>query len=492
MMKLIGNSGIVLATLLCLATVAQAQVNSGPISAGDILTIDVLRAPDISGRVEVDESGYIYLPFVGQIKLGGLSREQAVAVVGTALRAEAGMRNPRVSIQKSGRTPSGVQYGRTGDMTMAMIPLVKADATSLSQMLQGMSSPGGHIAAHAETNTLLITDNPEAIQNMMTVVDSLDKMQSQLYQVRIEARIAEVRVGALKDIGLRWFAQGTDVSGGFYPPVPQDPAIAALRGGLSPSAAERIGNTNSVNSIDNSGRRFIDNQFDRRFQLPVQVPLPGQSFLGISTGDVDIGAMLNALVSDNEAELLADPHTLTVNHKPALIKMIDRIPITELGVELSGATLLNVEFEEVGIVLNVTPHVSRSKEGCYVRLDMKAEVSFPTGQSINGIPIISERSIVSPAIVRDGETLVMGGITKDEDRKTVSKIPILGDLPVLGLLFKQKEKSTFRTELMIFVTPRVYTAPEKITWDEMIDVSAELREHSLVPASLLPENEDGE
>lgn len=492
MINVICKSGILFAVLMCLAAPVQAQGNSGPISPGDLLSVDVLRAPDLSGTMQVDETGNIYLPFVGKIKVSGLSREQATAVVTMALRNDAGMRNPRVSIQKSGRAPSGVQYGRAGDMTLAMVPLVKANAVTLSQALQGMSSPGGHIAPHPETNSLLITDTDAAIENILTVIASLDEMESQLYQVRIEARIAEVRVGALKELGIRWFAQGTEVSGGFYPPIPQDPAIAALNGGLSPSASERIGNSNSVNATNNSGRRFIDNVFDRRFQIPVQVPLPGQSFFGISTADVDIGAMLNALVSDNNAELLANPYQMTVNHKPALIKMVDRIPITELGVELSGATLVNVEFEEVGIVLNVTPHVSRDKKGCYVYLDMNAKVSFLTGQSVNGIPIISERSIASPAIVRDGGTLVVGGITKEEERTTISKMVGLGDLPILGLLFRHKEKSKFRTELMIFVTPRVYTSPEKITWDQMIDLSSELKKREMIPASFMAEYDNGE
>jgi type II secretory pathway component GspD/PulD (secretin) len=115
---------------------------------------------------------------------------------------------------------------------------------------------------------------------------------------------------------------------------------------------------------------------------------------------------------------------------------------------------------------------------------LKAEVSFPIG-SVNGVPIRSLRSLSNRAHVRDNQTLVIGGILREDERSMDSKVPGLGNLPLLGRLFKKEEKTDFRSELMVFVTPTIYRRPEDITWDRMIDISENLRDRALIPEAAI-------
>jgi type II secretory pathway component GspD/PulD (secretin) len=122
--------------------------------------------------------------------------------------------------------------------------------------------------------------------------------------------------------------------------------------------------------------------------------------------------------------------------------------------------------------------------GTYVKLDLNPEVSFPSG-IVNGVPIRSVRSSNTVANVRDGQTLIVGGILTEDEQNIETKVAGLGDIPVLGNLFKSKEKAKFRKELMIFVTPTVHRRPEEVTWDKFVDVAQGINEAGLTPSGLM-------
>ncbi len=472
-----GVTLVMVLVLMCWVTPSQAQTSGGPIRAGDLVHIEVYRVPELTSTVQVDSDGNVKLAYVGDVHISGMKESEAAATVSSALKTI--LRNPRVTVSKSGMpvAMSTVPRGRTTEMIMEIIPLQNASAESLSSVLRGMSTDGGRISFDPDTNTLIITDTPSATRNIINVITRMDQMQSQITQVRIETKVAEVRVGALKELGVRWWAQGDTLGGGFFPPGSQDSTISSLHGNQSPSSSESIGSNSGSGS---STRRFIgDETFDRRLNVPVQIPLPGQSFLGFSSGGIDIGAMLDALASENKAEVLANPMILTSNHKTASIRMVDEFPIQEFGTEVTGATRTTVSFMELGIVLDVTPHVLQDATGTYVKMELHPEVSFPSG-SVNGIPIRSVRSSDTIASVRDGQTLIVGGIMREEERRSETKLPGIANVPILGLLFKRKENSKQRTELMIFVTPTVHRRPEEITWDKMIDISENLKDSTML------------
>ena len=462
--------------LACVAALAAAQ-QTDAIKAGDVVFVDVYRRPELSSTVQVGPNGNIDVPYVGNVNIAGLSDLEASARVSAALKAI--LKNPRVSISRtSARVPSGP---RTAEMQTQVIAVKNSSAEVLSEALQGMSSLGGSISCDRYSNAMIITDTPATVQNIMTAISQIDQMRTQVTQVHIETKVVEVKQGAMKELGVRWFYKGDETTAGYYPRTSTD----ALSGSQSdPMANERLGGQGTVGGATSLGRRFVDEPFfDRRLNVPVHVPVVGQLFFGVMNRDFDIGTLLDALVKDNKAELLATPSILAVNHTPAEIKMLDEFPYTESS-QYFGGQSFSVKFMDLGIKLLVTPHVYQDTGGPYVKLDLKPEVSFASGMA-NGIPIRSVRSSESVAIVRDGQTLVIGGILLSDERNAKQEVPGLGKIPVLGNLFKRKERVRSRSELMVFVTPTIHETPESVTWDRTINLTGAAKDE--VPR--IPTNE---
>jgi len=451
---------------------------------GDTVFVDVFRRPELSSTVQVDPNGNIPIPYVGNVNVGGVSEKEASERVAASLLTI--LKNPRVTVSHA--ATRAMIGPRTAEMKTQVITLNNAKAAALCKSLQGMSSPGGSIAGDENSNSLIITDTPGAIQNIMAAITEIDQMQSQVTQVRIETKLAEVEQGAMKDLGIRWFYSGKGYTAGYYPAQSQ---IARAGQQMDSLANERVSGTSTTNSTGLS-RQFVDGtQFDRRLNVPVQVPTIGQMFFGLLKDNMDIGALLDALVQDDKAQLLATPWTVTVNHKEAEIKMTDEFPYMESS-QTFGGTAFSVKFMDLGIKLTVTPHVYKDAGGPYVQLDLKPEVSFAKGMS-NGVPIRSVRSSNNVSNVRNGQTLVIGGIVLNDERNVMQGVPGLSKLPLLGSLFRHKERSRSRNELMVFVTPTIHNEPETITWDRMINLTGAAKEDfgpvSQAAAKPVPTNE---
>lgn len=449
------------AVLLCVLG-AEAQ-RPQPLSPGDVLFVDVKRRPELSTSGRIDAAGNIDVPFIGPVNVGGLSEGAAAQRVAEALGKI--LREPEVSIS---RNPSSLPVGtRDARMITETIALSNANAENLSTALEGMTTPGGSIGFDPDTNTLIVTDTADAVRSISAAVSNLDGLKTQLAQVSIETKIAEVEEGALKEIGVRWFVQGNEVNGGFFPPDRLDPELSPIRSNQGDNETIQRGSTNF-----GSTRRFVggEDRFDRRLNIPVHIPTNGQVFFGLLNDHIDLGAMLDALVTNRDAELLANPMILTTNHKTAQIKMTDEFPFSET-VSGFGVAQSNTKFLDIGIILDVTPHIHRDDIGQYVKLHLRPEVSFLAGIGANGVPIRSVRSSESMVSVRDGQTLVIGGVFRDEDRKIDQGVPFLSKIPVVKYLFKRKENNQKRSELVMFVTPNIHESPEQITLDRMLNIS---------------------
>ncbi|MCC6795515.1 MAG: polysaccharide biosynthesis/export family protein, partial [Candidatus Hydrogenedentes bacterium] len=234
----------------------------GAIVPGDLIFIDVFRRPELSATTTVDPNGSVTLPYIGSVAVGGLTEAEATERITLALSSV--LRNPRVKVSKGG--PGFVGGYRTDEMKTELLPLSNSNAEALCKSLSGMSSEGGSVSYDDSTNTLIITDTPGTIQNMLSVVGRLDQMQSQLQQVRIESKIAEVKVGAIKELGVKWFVQGNELGGGYYPMPSQDVNLNNLKGNAaSPLNNEIIGTQGGNNGgFDSLTRRFLDEpSFDR-------------------------------------------------------------------------------------------------------------------------------------------------------------------------------------------------------------------------------------
>ena len=172
---------------------------------------------------------------------------------------------------------------------------------------------------------------------------------------------------------------------------------------------------------------------------------------------------LHASQEDIRAKLLANPRLMVVDNQQAEIKIIEEIPYQELTQTSAGGSIGTTAFREVGVELRVVPHLTR--EGL-IRMVLNPKFSVRTGdvqiQGTNGIspqPIIATREETTTALVKDGQTVVIGGLKKEEISQQVNKIPLLGDIPLLGELFKFRGESTINSELVIFITPKLIIEP---------------------------------
>ena len=174
--------------------------------------------------------------------------------------------------------------------------------------------------------------------------------------------------------------------------------------------------------------------------------------------DEDLDVVIRAIADTSKLEVLSRPSVLARNNQQATITVGKEVPfITNSRITDSGDTINTIQYQDIGIILNVTPHITPER---LVELDVSPEISTLTGETVPISPtvnarVIAKRSAVTQVVVDDGRTVVIGGMMEDNATETVHKIPILGDIPLLGAAFSRTEKNKSKTELLIFLTPHV-------------------------------------
>jgi type II secretory pathway component GspD/PulD (secretin) len=180
---------------------------------------------------------------------------------------------------------------------------------------------------------------------------------------------------------------------------------------------------------------------------------------GWLTSHMDIDMLLRAQKENVDAKLLANPRILVLDNQKANIKIITEIPYQQLTDTSGGGSIGTTAFREVGVELEVIPHITR--EGI-VRLQLKPKFSVQTGTvlvSALSQPVVDKREADTTLLVESGQTVVLGGLRKQEATKQVNKIPFLGDLPLIGVLFRFEGEDTTTSELVVFITPRIIEKP---------------------------------
>ncbi len=332
-----------------------------------------------------------------------------------------------------------------------------ADATELSKVLETMltgispaaragqppKSPfetGGKVTITPDkaTNSLIIIASPADYQSLLQVMKQLDKRRRQVY---VEAMIIEASLDSLRDIGAKWRITATKggapvAIGGFG--TIDSTAIQNVVQGLSGLSAGGLGNFLNipVATTDSNGN-------------PVTSTLTVPGFA--------------ALFSLNEfrdaVNVLSTPQILTSDNKEAEIVVGENVPFIaqrERDITTTNTVLNSIERMDVGIKLRLTPQIT---EGDYVKLDLYQEISALTQQSdtvlINVGPTITKRSTKTSVVVKDNQTVVIGGLIQEKEEEIVTKVPFLSDIPLLGLLFQQKSTSKNKTNLIVFLTPHI-------------------------------------
>ena len=173
--------------------------------------------------------------------------------------------------------------------------------------------------------------------------------------------------------------------------------------------------------------------------------------------------VLKAQQNKIDAKLLANPRVLVLDNQKANIKIITEKPYIELSETSAGGSIGSTKFREIGVELEVTPHLTRDE---MIRLQLKPQFSVETGTVNVGStsadypqPVVDRREAETTLLIKNGQTVVLGGLRKKDTTRQVNKIPLLGDLPLVGFLFKFEGEDTVTSELVVFITPYIVNQP---------------------------------
>ncbi len=321
-----------------------------------------------------------------------------------------------------------------------------AKASDLAELIAGGSggtallSDRGSVGIDDRTNTLLLQDTAERIASIRKLVATLD---IPVRQVLIESRIVIVRDDFSRDLGIRWGATVVKENGD---------GIITTSGNAN--ATNTVVN-DAADNINSSGTPFpvgIPNLDDRfNVNLPIANPA-GQFALAILDDDYLIDLELSALQAEGRGEVISSPRVITANQKEANIKQGVEIPYQESS--SSGAT--TTQFKEAVLSLTVTPQITPDDRIVMDLLVTKDSVGEVVSTERGGsVPSIDTRSIETQVLVNNGQTVVLGGIYETEQGETVTKVPYLGDIPFLGMFFRSTRVVSNKSELLIFVTPKI-------------------------------------
>jgi type II secretory pathway component GspD/PulD (secretin) len=188
-------------------------------------------------------------------------------------------------------------------------------------------------------------------------------------------------------------------------------------------------------------------------------PAAGVLNFGILTGDIDWQGIIQAEIRNQKGRLISNPVLVTIENEPATIDITQEIPFVEVKETNAGGSQTNTEFKNIGTVLTVTPRVTHDDD---ILVDINAKESTTAGE-FNGIPIEDKRMIETNLRVKSGNTIFIGGLRKQSRNNTVRKIPVLGDIPVLNVLFRQNSRTERVNELLIFLACNVVQDKTELT-----------------------------
>ena len=356
--------------------------------------------------------------------------------------------------------PILAQIDQAGNLTprgaVGVMPLRFANGEEMVELLQNLlpaytreGQPIPSVAYERGSNAMVISGSSEAQQALEQIIQRLDVRRP---QVMVEALIVEISDSAAEELGVQWALGG--IGGSSIPFIGtnysrQAPNILTLAGAL---AAPRLGvNTGTDNGVTNGNSAL------QQSALNSLIGIEGVGIGGAGIqGNTVFSVILNAIANDTNSNVLSTPFITTLDNEEANFIVGQEIPITT-GESL-GSDNLNpfrtFERIDVGIKLNVLPQIS---EGDVIRMKIKSEVSSIAGAitSVSNDFITNKREIDTTVLANDGEIIVLGGLIQDDEQLSVSKVPVLGDIPVIGNAFRSKGKSRVKTNLMVFLRPTI-------------------------------------
>lgn len=324
----------------------------------------------------------------------------------------------------------------------------------------GIVSRGPAVVTRYEgANAIIVAANPDVQRMIGELIRQLDARRE---QVLVEAIIVEVGDAAAKQLGVQFLTGSTSTGFAATNYSNAQPNILTIAGAV---AAEELGTTETTVVAPDGTRTTTRTTSNSSLQNALQQAAVDS--ISAATGGIggivtDLGsngifsAIINAVSSDTESNLLATPHIVTLDNQQAKFLVGQEVPVTtgeQLADNFDGA-FRTVQRQEVGIKLEVTPQVNAAGE---VKLFLRQEVSSIAGpvSSRSSELIFNKRSFETTLTVDDGEILAIGGLLNDDERRTIERIPLLSDIPLLGELFKSRTRSRTKTNLMVFIRPTI-------------------------------------
>lgn len=385
---------------------------------------NLVTTDTVSGNITISLSGVPWdqaLDMILQIKGLGKRLEGNILLIAPS---------EELTARETQELQSKQQVADLAPLRNATITVNYAKAIELATILNseggGILSPRGSVTVDERTNTLLIRDTLESIDDARGMVELLD---IPVRQVLIESRMVTVNDSVDEELGVRWgfTSRQNDVS---------------TSGSIEGADSANAGN---VGTIDN--------------RLNVNLPVANENagFLAFQVASLVDGTILDlelsALEAENKGEIIASPRITVANQQEAYIEQGTEIPF--VAAASSGATA--VEFKKAVLSLRVTPQITPDNRiilDLVVTQDTRGEtVSTSTGNAV----AIDTQELSTQVLVENGETVVLGGIFQQTSTNSVNKVPLFGDLPVLGALFRNKANVIEKRELLIFVTPKIMT-----------------------------------
>ncbi|GAK24670.1 LOW QUALITY PROTEIN: type IV pilus biogenesis protein PilQ [Vibrio sp. JCM 19052] len=329
-----------------------------------------------------------------------------------------------------------------GELSSEIIKVNFAKASDIAEMINGegnisMLSERGSMTIDERTNSLLIRELPENIEVIREIIESLD---IPVKQVQIEARIVTINEGNMDELGVRWGFTSINGSHTIGGSIENNLATIGLYDAGGDGEGDDGGSSVGIDDFLNVNLAATS---PNATSLAFQVAKLGSDTL--------LDLELSALQQESKAEIISSPRLITTNKKPAYIEQGTEIPYLESS--SSGAT--SVTFKKAVLSLKVTPQITPDNR---LVLDLSVTQDRPgqvvktgTGEAV----AIDTQRIGTQVLVNNGETVVLGGIFQHSITNSVDKVPLLGDLPLLGALFRRSYENVGKSELLIFVTPKV-------------------------------------
>ena len=375
------------------------------------------------------------------------------------------------AIQEQALSKSGLSSSSTGRTGVGATPQPATQSATPQTQTQAGGQPqqaaitgaGGRTAAvvtrFAGANAIVIAAPADIQRQLAEVITRLDQRRR---QVLVEAIVAEVSDSTVNRLGAQ-FLLG-NISGGAFAASTfsnSAPNILQIAGAIGARELATTTTTTTNGTVVTSTNNTVSDQLAQSAINSIIGSSGGFGGFGGSIGDTIFGAIVNAVKSDSQSNLLQVPQIMTLDNQEAHTLVGQEIPITT-GQALSSNfdnAFRTTQRQNVGIGLDVRPQVNSSGT---IKLNLHLEVSSIAGpvSSDNSDLILNKREVETTLTVDDGAIGVIGGLLSDEERRTIEKIPLLGDIPVLGNLFKSRAKQRAKTNLMIFIRPTVIRTAE--------------------------------